>query len=90
MPFPKWVHTITYDNSREFFGHMDYDTYFAKPYHSWERGLNENHYGLLRQYFPKIRPFNNIKQNEANKALAGMDHRPRKKLNYKTPWEIKF
>ena len=94
MPFAKWVHTITFDNGREFCRHIDIatalacDTYFAKPYHSWERGLNENHNGLLRQYFPKNQPLNNINQDDANKALAGINHRPRKKLNYKTPWEV--
>jgi len=59
---------------------LAYNTYFAKPYHSWERDLNENHNVLLRQYFPKNQPFNNINQNDANKALAGMNHRPKKKL----------
>ncbi len=64
------------------------DTYFAKPYHSWECGLNENHNGLLRQYFPKNQPLDQVTQDDANKALAGLNHRPRKKLNYKTPWEV--
>ena len=93
-PFAQWVHTITFDNGREFCRHMDIatalacDTYFAKPYHSWERGLNENHNGLLRQYFPKNQPLNQVDQDDANRALAGLNHRPRKKLNYKTPWEV--
>ena len=93
-PFAQWVHTITFDNGREFCRHMDIatalacETYFAKPYHSWERGLNENHNGLLRQYFPKNQALNQVDQDDANRALAGLNHRPRKKLNYKTPWEV--
>lgn len=93
-PFAAWVHTITFDNGREFCRHTEIaqalgcETYFAKPYHSWERGLNENHNGLLRQYFPKNQPLNQVTQDEANKALAGLNHRPRKNLNYKTPWEV--
>jgi len=59
LPLQKWVKTITFDNGREFAEHMKAasilkcKTYFAKPYHSWERGQNENANGLLRQYFPK-------------------------------------
>ena len=93
-PFAAWVHTITFDNGREFCRHndianeVDCKTYFAKPYHSWERGLNENHNGLLRQYFPKNQPLDRVTQDDANKALAGLNHRPRKDLQYKTPWEI--
>ena len=53
-PLKHWVKTLTFDNGREFSWHeklaenLDCNTYFAKPYHSWERGLNENHNGLLR------------------------------------------
>ena len=43
---------------------------------------------LLRQYFPKNQPLDQVTQDDANKALAGLNHRPRKKLNYKTPWEV--
>lgn len=93
-PFAAWVHTITFDNGREFSRHAEIakalacTTYFAKPYHSWERGLNENHNGLLRQYFPKHQPLDQVTQDDVNKALAGLNHRPRKSLNYKTPWEV--
>lgn len=93
-PFAAFVHTITFDNGREFCRHLDIakalncETYFAHPYHSWERGLNENHNGLLRQYFPKAKPLDQVTQVDANKALAGLNHRPRKTLNYKTPWEV--
>lgn len=93
-PFKRWVHTITFDNGREFCGHeaiaktLDCSTYFAKPYHSWERGLNENHNGLLRQFFPKKERFDNITQNEVDHAITALNHRPRKGLNYRTPWEV--
>lgn len=58
-PIQAFVETITFDNGKEFTQHeklakeLDCRTYFAKPYHSWERGQNENANGLLRQYFPK-------------------------------------
>ena len=58
-PIKNFVKTITFDNGKEFTLHekiaqsLECDTYFAKPYHSWERGQNENANGLLRQYFPK-------------------------------------
>ncbi len=93
-PFKQWVHTITFDNGREFCGHqaiaktLGCSTYFAKPYHSWQRGLNENHNGLLRQYFPKNEPLDTVTQEEVDSAITALNHRPRKTLNYKTPWEV--
>jgi transposase, IS30 family len=93
-PFASWVHTITFDNGREFCKHTEIatalgcKTYFAKPYHSWERGLNENHNGLLRQYFPKNQPLDYVTQEDANQAVVALNHRPRKNLNYETPWEV--
>jgi IS30 family transposase len=71
-PFSAFVHTITFDNGREFCKHLDIakalncETYFAKPYHSWERGLNENHNGLLRQYFPKQEPLDQVTQADGH------------------------
>ncbi|MDD2723593.1 MAG: hypothetical protein PHH59_06180 [Methylovulum sp.] len=50
--------------------------------------MNENHNGLPRQYFPKNQPLDQVTQDDANKALAGQNPRSRKKLNYKTPWEV--
>ena len=93
-PFSDWVHTITFDNGREFCKHseianaLDCKTYFAKPYHSWERGLNENHNGLLRQYFPKQSPLDKLTQHEADIAVSALNNRPRKPLNYRTHWEV--
>ena len=93
-PFAAWVHTITFDNGREFCKQSEIanalgcKTYFAKPYHSWERGLNENHNGLLRQYFPKQSPLDKVTQHEADLAVNALNNRPRKLLNYRTPWEV--
>lgn len=89
-----FVHTITYDNGREFNGHMDISNqlnckgFFARPYHSWERGLNENSNGLLRQYFPKSMALDKVSEQEVRIAVNEMNHRPRKCLGYKTPWEV--
>jgi len=69
---------------------IECETYFAKPYHSWQRGLNENHNGLLRQYFPKKTRLDTLTQHEVDFAIHEMNHRPRKSLNYKTPWEVFF
>ena len=62
--------------------------YFAHPYRSWERGLNENTNGLLRQYFPKDTNLLLVSQDEVNDALYKLNHRPRKCLGYRTPHEV--
>jgi len=92
-PFSQFVKTITFDNGKEFAKHMDMaeslgcDTYFAKPYHSWERGQNENANGLLRQYFPKGMEFVDIARKEVIDAIHRLNSRPRKCLDYATPYE---
>jgi IS30 family transposase len=88
-------HTMTRDNGAEF---GDYDralerktnmkVYRATPYHSWERGTNENWNGLLRQYFPKGMYFATITQVQITKAVRALNNRPRKRHNYSTPREI--
>ena len=66
MPVKQWLHTITTDNGKEFAMHqaiaqmLGVEYYFAHPYHSWERGANENLNGLVRQYFPKGTSFENV------------------------------
>lgn len=88
-------HTMTRDNGAEF-GDYDKDlenktkmkVYRANPYHSWERGSNENWNGLLRQYFPKGMYFANISQVQITKAVRALNNRPRKRHNYLTPREI--
>lgn len=85
------VRTITADNGTEF---HDYETveaatgtcfYFATPHHSWERGLNENTNGLIRQYLPKGRSMANLTQRKCNVIAMKLNKRPRKTLNYQTP-----
>ena len=89
-------HTITYDNGSTFAEHKfteeqtKIDIYFANPYHSWERGCNENFNGLLRQFFPKKSSFVNIKQEYIEKVVKLINNRPRKRLNYCTPAEVFF
>lgn len=86
--------TLTFDNWREFAEHrmIEYHTgftiYFANPYHSWERGTNENTNWLLRTYFPKGTDFNTITEEELEKVQKQINMRPRKRLNYRTPFEI--
>lgn len=87
-------HTATYDNGTTFATYelTERETgiaiYFAYPYHSWERGCNENANGLLRQYFPKSMAFAGISQTEIDRVVSELNHRPRKRLNYLTPYEV--
>jgi IS30 family transposase len=90
------VHTITADNGKEFSGHqkiaksLDANFYFAHPYASWERGLNENTNGLIRQYFPKSRDFASITDSEIQTVMDKLNNRPRKCLGFKTPNQVFF
>ena len=90
------VKSITSDNGREFAHHQQIgqnlkaDFYFAHPYHSWERGLNENTNGLVRQYFPKKSEFSKITDKQITKVVTRLNNRPRKTLGYKTPNEVFF
>jgi len=92
-PIKNFVKTITFDNGKEFVMHqwianyLSCDTYFAKPYHSWERGQNENANGLLRQYFPKAMELIDVTGEEVFKAVDKLNSRPRKCLGFKTPYE---
>lgn len=93
-PVKGFVHTITFDNGKEFADHakigekLGAATYFAKPYHSWERGLNEHHNGLIRQFMPKGTNFLTV-QNKAVKAVQKtINSRPRNVLGYRTPTEV--
>lgn len=89
-------HTMTFDNGKEFAEHeaiaaeLDVDVYFAHPYHSWERGLNENSNGLLRQYFPKGMELVKVTQEQVQWAIDRLNHRPRKVLGFRTPFEVFF
>jgi len=90
------VHTITVDNGKEFCEHkaisaaLQAQVYFAHPYASWERGLNENTNGLIRQYFPKKYDFNLITPEEVQLVAAKLNNRPRKTLGFATPNEVFF
>jgi transposase, IS30 family len=95
-PYREQVKTITSDNGKEFAAHeaiaraLGADFYFAHPYASWERGLNENSNGLVRQYFPKGSDFTLITQADLDQVLERLNHRPRKTLGYQTPFEVFF
>ena len=86
--------TITSDNGKEFANHkslsesLKIDYFFAKPYHSWERGANENLNGLVRQYFPKKTNFASITKEDTKQVVNILNNRPRKRFGYKTPNEI--
>ena len=95
-PYHNKTFTITADNGKEFAGHetmaeaLDAHVYFAHPYCSWERGLNENTNGLIRQYFPKGCSFEEITDEQIEFVMYRLNHRPRKGLNYQTPHEVFF
>ena len=92
-PIKKFVRTVTFDNGKEFTLHesiakeLGCSTYFAKPYHSWERGQNENANGLLRQYFPRAMELTGITVNQVLDSINKLNSRPRKCLDYRTPYE---
>ena len=62
--------------------------FFATPYHSWERGLNEHTNGLVRQYFPKATDFHEVLGEDVRRVEELFNGRPRKVLNYRTPAEV--
>lgn len=88
------VLTLTADNGKEFANHQQVATalnagfFFATPYHSWERGLNEHTNGLIRQYFPKGKSLENVTQADLDKIEILLNNRPRKVLQYETPIEV--
>ena len=85
------VKTLTFDNGSEFVQHekiakaLNAKTYFAHPYSSWERGVNENTNGLLRQFFPKKTDFKTVTNQELKNAVENLNNRPRKTRGYLTP-----
>ena len=84
-PIRTLLHTATTDNGKEFAGHKDIatalgiDVYFAHPYHSWERGANENMNGLIRQYLPKGSSFEDLTDEDISFIQNRLNNRPRKK-----------
>lgn len=91
LPIKEHIHTITSDNGKEFAQHetvaqaLNAAYYFAKPYHSWQRGSNENYNRLLRQYFPKKTAFDNITQEQLLKVQNKLNNRERKRLGFLSP-----
>lgn len=93
-PFIDRTHSITADNGKEFAYHKEITQaletafYFAHPYHSWERGLNENTNGLIRQYFPKNTDFKTVDDEDVYNVMQKLNNRPRKSLGFKTPLQM--
>lgn len=91
----RWqTNSITFDNGKEFSKHtqisnaLDIDIYFADPYSSWQRGTNENTNGLIRQFFHKSMKLNDISEEQAKRVEQLLNNRPRKSLEFKTPFEV--
>ena len=85
--------TVTADNGTEMHGYERVERrtgvtfYFARPYHSWERGSNENANGLIRQYLPKGASLAGLSQHQCNAIARKLNTRPRKRLGFRTPLE---
>ncbi len=104
LPIKQWTHTITSDNGKEFASFkevsnaLNSEYYFCHPYSSWERGLNENTNGLIRQFFPKGSSFKEITIRQVIDVQNSLNYRPRcnptgtrtKTLGFKTPAEVFF
>ena len=90
----KDIKSITFDNGLEFYQHynlkvlLECKTYFADPYSSWQRGINEHTNGLLRRFFPKNMEFSKLNQNDVDEVVRKINNIPRKSLGYKTPYEV--
>lgn len=86
--------SLTLDNGTEFHGFKELEerlgvqVYFAQPYHSWERGTNENTNGLIRQYLPKRTCFKGLTQRRCDCIEQELNDRPRKVLGFSTPNEV--
>jgi IS30 family transposase len=95
-PYKDLVHSITSDNGTEFAEHeyiakkLDAKFYFAHPYSSWERGLNEYSNKLIRQYIPKKSDFDDFSNKYISEINLKLNNRPRKLLNFKNPNELFF
>ena len=93
LPYKDLIHTITADNGKEFAFHKKIASnlnilfYFARPYHSWERGSNENLNGLIRQYFRKGMDFSELTDEQIQKVENKLNNRPRKRFGYLSPLE---
>jgi IS30 family transposase len=96
LPVSDHLHTLTADNGKEFAEHervaheLQVDFFFAHPYAAWERGANENMNGLVRQYIPKKRNFASVTTVELIQIMKRLNHRPRKCLDFMSPFEVFF
>ena len=96
QPLTDCLHTITGDNGKEFAEHeriaqeLSADFFFAHPYAAWERGANENMNGLVRQYIPKNRKLTLVTNDELEHIMIKLNHRPRKCLDFLSPFEVFF
>jgi transposase, IS30 family len=94
--FPQLFKTITADNGTEFHGYREVEQitgvpiYFATPYHSWERGTNENTNGLIRQYLPKGASMKGVTQQRCNEIACILNNRPRKRYAFFSPIEMLY
>ena len=91
---PEIVQTLTLDNGKEFskfkilMDELGMGVYFAKPYHSWERGTNENRNGVVRKVLPKGSPFDHLTDEQLKRIDYMLNDRPLKCLNWRTPREV--
>ena len=91
---PIFPRTLRADDGKELASHADLgaalglDVYFARPYHAWERGTNENTNGLVRQFFPKGLDLRQVTAQQVAAAEHLLNNRPRKCLGYRTPLEV--
>lgn len=93
-PLTRRAHTLTVDNGKEFAGHeaiaaaLQIGVYFADPYSAWQRGLNENTNGLIRQYVPKGSDIRSLTDQQIERIMQRLNNRPRKSLGFLTPNEV--
>ena len=93
-PLKERLLTVTFDNGKEFSEHeqmakaLEADIYFAHPFASWERGINENTNGLIRQYFSKETDLPDVTIEQAQMVMDRLNNRPRKTRGCKTPNEL--
>lgn len=93
---PRRNFTLTVDNGKEFASHeavrdaLKMRVYFADPYSAWQRGLNENTNGLIRQYVPKGSEVRGLSKDDIAEITEKLNNRPRKALDYLTPNEVYY
>ena len=87
---------MTPDRGKEFAAHAEAEEalgakfFFALPHHPWQRGTNENTNGLLREYFPKGESLDDVSERRVLEVYDKLNRRPRKRLGYRTPYEIHY